>query len=164
MTVIWIIVPAKLEMHDPAVFHKDTCRYRHIVRHCMSLLRHCVQSARKIWKHQLFFFFASYLATARQRDVSPQQGSTGVAAAMHTCRGSKQSTLTIAWLHSETRHKVRRQHGKSTSSSSLLSLTASGETTWTVGKQRGVKRCFLAPTLSVRAANSWWRRSAALQT
>ncbi|CAF98976.1 unnamed protein product [Tetraodon nigroviridis] len=53
--------------------------------------------------------------------------------------------------------RQKRARGKSTSSSSLVfffSLIASGETTWTAGKQRGVKKRFLAPTRSGHAANS----------
>lgn len=85
------------------------------------MLCHCVQSSKKkLWtccegsgkSGNIDFLFslylASYLTTARQRDVSPQERSTGAAAAMHTCRGSKQSTPTVAWLHLETRHKVQR--------------------------------------------------------
>lgn len=121
----------------------------HFLSHCMTLVYHCAQSAentghvvkaqQKLQMSGFFFFFASYLATGRQRDLSPPGRSKGAAAAVHTCRSSKQSTLTTASLYTAESCETHRADGESTSSSSLLPLTVSGESTWTAGKQREVK-------------------------
>ena len=50
--------------------------------------KHAVKGERNLDTLAFCVVFASYLATARQRDVSPQERSTGAAAAMHTCKGA----------------------------------------------------------------------------